>query len=140
MASVYQIQDEIIEEFARLEADTELILCHLMEIGKQLPPMQEAEKDDKNLIKGCQSKVWLMATLKDDKVYFSADSNTGITRGLISLLIRIFDGQPPKVILYAALYFMHENRLDRFIGTQRTNGFAAMISQMKVYAQQFMTN
>jgi cysteine desulfuration protein SufE len=96
--------------------------------------MAEADKIDENLVKGCQSKVWLTARLENDKVWFNADSNTAITKGLVSLLIRIFNGQKPDDILQAELYFIHKIGMDRFIGTQRSNGFAAMIKQMKWYA------
>ena len=90
-------------------------------------------------MKGCQSKVWLTAEMKEDKIFFSADSNTAITKGLVSLLARIFNGQTPEAILNADLYFMKKIGMDRFIGTQRSNGFAAMIKQMKLYALAFKT-
>jgi cysteine desulfuration protein SufE len=99
--------------------------------------MQEADKTEDNVVKGCQSKVWLTARLEDDKLYFSADSNTAITKGLVSLLTRIFNGQTPDNILHADLYFMKKIGMERFIGTQRSNGFAAMIKQMKLYALAF---
>jgi len=90
-------------------------------------------------VKGCQSKVWMTARIENDKIYFDADSNTAITKGLVSLLVRIFNGQPPEDILNADLYFMHKIGMDRFIGTQRSNGFASMIKQMKLYALAFKT-
>ena len=90
-------------------------------------------------MKGCQSKVWLTANWKKDKVYFHADSNTAITKGLVSLLTRIFNGQTPDKSLTSDLYFMHKIGMERFIGTQRSNGFAAMIKQMKLYALAFKT-
>jgi cysteine desulfuration protein SufE len=134
MKTIAQIQDEIIEEFALLEGDPEMTVFYIMELGQKLPPMAEADKIDENLVKGCQSKVWLTARLENDKVWFNADSNTAITKGLVSLLIRIFNGQKPDDILQAELYFIHKIGMDRFIGTQRSNGFAAMIKQMKWYA------
>jgi cysteine desulfuration protein SufE len=134
MKTIAQIQDEIIEEFALLEGDPEMTVFYIMELGQKLPPMAEADKIDENLVKGCQSKVWLTARLENDKVWFTADSNTAITKGLVSLLIRIFNGQKPDDILQAELYFIHKIGMDRFIGTQRSNGFAAMIKQMKWYA------
>jgi cysteine desulfuration protein SufE len=90
-------------------------------------------------VKGCQSKVWMTASIEDELVYFSADSNTAITKGLVSLLVRIFSGQKPEDILNADLYFMKKIGMERFIGTQRSNGFAAMIKQMKLYALAFKT-
>ncbi len=101
--------------------------------------MPEEQKRDENIVKGCQSKVWLTATLEDNKLYFQADSNTAITKGLVSLLTRIFNGQTPDAVLNADLYFMNRIGMDRFIGTQRSNGFAAMIKQMKLYALAFKT-
>jgi len=108
-----------------------------MELGQKLPLMKKEDQTEDNEVRGCQSKVWLAAKLKDDKVYFSADSNTAITKGLVSLLIRIFNGQHPDAILNADLYFMNKIGMERFIGTQRSNGFAAMIKQIKLYALAF---
>ena len=135
MASIHQIQNEIIHEFSRLNGDAEMTLCYILKLGQHLPPMPEIYKTNEYIIKGCQSKVWIAATFENDKVYFSADSNTAITKGLISLLIRIFNGQHPEAIINADVYFMQKNCLERFIGTQRSNGFAAMIRQMKLHAQ-----
>ncbi|HRJ30203.1 MAG TPA: SufE family protein [Cyclobacteriaceae bacterium] len=139
MAAINTIQDEIINEFALLDGDMEMTVFYLMELGQKLPPLNEAEKTEDNIVKGCQSKVWLTATLEHEKIYFAADSNTAITKGLVSLLIRIFNGQHSDDILNADLYFMHKIGMERFIGTQRSNGFAAMIKQMKFYALAFKT-
>jgi cysteine desulfuration protein SufE len=116
-----------------------MTVFYIMELGQKLPVMEEREKTDDNIVKGCQSKVWLSARLRDDKVHFDADSNTAITKGLVSLLLRIFNGQTPDDILKADLYFMNRIGMERFIGTQRSNGFAAMIRQMKLYALAFKT-
>lgn len=132
-------QEEIISEFSLLDSDMEMTVFYIMELGQKLPVMDDALKTEENVVKGCQSKVWLTANLDDDKIYFSADSNTAITKGLVSLLIRIFNGQSPEAILNANLYFMQKIGMERFIGTQRSNGFAAMIKQMKLYALAFKT-
>lgn len=137
--SVNKIQDEIINEFSLLDGDMEMTVFYIMELGQKLPAMNESDKTEDNLVKGCQSKVWLIATHDDGKVYFSGDSNTAITKGLVSLLIRIFNGQSPETILNTDLYFMSKIGMDRFIGTQRSNGFASMIRQMKMYALAFKT-
>ena len=137
--SINEIQDEIIGEFSLLEGDMEMTIFYVMELGQKLPEMNEADKVEENIVKGCQSKVWLTASVKEDKVFFAADSNTAITKGLVSFLIRIFNGQTPDAILAADLYFMHKIGMERFIGTQRSNGFAAMIKQMKLYALAFKT-
>lgn len=137
--SITEIQDEIISEFSLLDGDMEMTVFYIMELGQKLPDMPEAEKTEDNIVKGCQSKVWLTASAEDEKVIFQADSNTAITKGLVSLLIRIFNGQPADTILNANLYFMQKIGMERFIGTQRSNGFAAMIKQMKLYALAFKT-
>ncbi len=137
--TINQTQDEIINEFSLLDGDMEMTVFYIMELGQKLSDMPEAEKTEDNVVKGCQSKVWLTARLENDKIYFAADSNTAITKGLVSLLIRIFNGQSPENILNADLYFMNRIGMERFIGTQRSNGFAAMIKQMKLYALAFKT-
>ena len=139
MLSINKIQDEIINDFSLLDGDAEMTVLYIMELGQKLPVMPEEEKTEENVVKGCQSKVWLTAKMEDDKIYFMADSNTAITKGLVSLLIRIFNGHSPQNILDADLYFMNRIGMERFIGTQRSNGFAAMIRQMKLYALAFKT-
>ena len=137
--TINQIQDEIIQEFSLLDGDMEMTVFYIMELGQKLPEMPEETKTEENIVKGCQSKVWLTCTRDGDKIHFMADSNTAITKGLVSLLIRIYDGQTPENILQSELYFMQKIGMERFIGTQRSNGFAAMIKQMKLYALAFKT-
>lgn len=137
--SITDIQQEIIQEFSLLDGDMEMTVFYIMELGQKLPAMNEADKTEDNVVKGCQSKVWLAAKLENGNVYFAADSNTAITKGLVSLLVRIFNGQSPEAILNADLSFMQKIGMERFIGTQRSNGFAAMIKQMKLYALAFKT-
>jgi cysteine desulfuration protein SufE len=137
--TVNQVQDEIIQEFSLLDGDMEMTVFYIMEVGQKLPDMPSVDKTEDNVVKGCQSKVWLTARLEHDHLYFTADSNTAITKGLVSLLIRIFNDQSPDAILNADLYFMQKIGMERFIGTQRSNGFAAMIKQMKLYALAFKT-
>jgi len=132
-----QTQREIIEEFGLLEGDREMSVMYLMDLGEKMPPLPEEDQTEENIVKGCQSKVWLVAEMKKDGVYFRADSNTAITKGLVSLLIRIFNGHLPEEILNSDLFFMKEIGMDRFIGTQRSNGFAAMIERMKLHARSF---
>jgi cysteine desulfuration protein SufE len=139
MSATDKIQDEIISEFSLLDGDTEMTVFYIMELGQKLPEMPANEKTEDNVVKGCQSKVWLSAGLEGDKIHFTADSNTAITKGLVSLLIRIYNGQSPDEILQSNLYFMQKIGMERFIGTQRSNGFAAMIKQMKLYALAFKT-
>jgi cysteine desulfuration protein SufE len=137
--TIDEVQDEITNEFALLEGDREMTVLYIMELGQKLPLMKEEDKTEDNIVKGCQSKVWLTAKLENETVLFTADSNTAITKGLVSLLMRIFSGQRPADILAADLNFMKRIGMERFIGTQRSNGFAAMIKQMKLYALAFNT-
>jgi cysteine desulfuration protein SufE len=137
--TIAEIQDEIISEFSLLDGDMEMTVFYMMELGQKLPVMKEEDKTEDNVVKGCQSKVWLTAKSDDGRIYFEADSNTAITKGLVSLLVRIFNGQTCDTILNADLYFMNKIGMERFIGTQRSNGFAAMIKQMKLYALAFKT-
>jgi cysteine desulfuration protein SufE len=137
--SISEVQNEIVSDFSLLDGDMEMTVFYIMELGQKLPDMPEDEKTESNIVKGCQSKVWLTAKLENDKLHFTADSNTAITKGLVSLLTRIFNNQTPDDILHADLYFMQKIGMDRFIGTQRSNGFAAMIKQMKLYALAFKT-
>jgi cysteine desulfuration protein SufE len=138
--SIASVQEEIVSEFSLLDGDMEMTVFYIMELGQKLPDMDESLKIEENIVKGCQSKVWLSAELdENNKIHFVADSNTAITKGLVSLLLRIFNGQTPDDILRADLNFMSRIGMERFIGTQRSNGFAAMIKQMKLYALAFKT-
>tara|TARA_B100000575_G_scaffold107966_1_gene85925 strand:+ start:2863 stop:3276 length:414 start_codon:yes stop_codon:yes gene_type:complete len=128
------IQQNIIEDFEILEDDFEMTLNYLMELGEKLEEYEEKNKTDENIVKGCQSKVWLSYELKDGKLFFSGDSNTSITKGLLSLLIKVFSGQTPKDILDTKLFFVNKTGLCRFIGTQRSNGLEAMENKFKVIA------
>jgi cysteine desulfuration protein SufE len=134
MNSITEIQEAVIQDFSMLDGDMEMTIGYLMELGEKLPVMNEDEKTDSNIVKGCQSKVWLLASEDDGKVSFRADSNTAITKGLVSILVRVLSGQTPDDIMNADLFFKEKIGMNRFIGTQRSNGFAAMIKQMKNYA------
>lgn len=132
--SIEEIQKDIVEEFSILGDDKESIIFYIMELGGQLPPLDEKFKVPENIIKGCQSKVWLTTDLEGSRVKFSADSNTEITKGLISLLIRVLSEQKADDILNADLYFIDKIGMSQVIGSQRSNGFSSMIKQMKLYA------
>lgn len=131
------IQQEIIEEFEVLAGDRESTIFYIMELGQKLPELNEDHKIEQNIIKGCQSKVWLTADPDNEYLHFSADSNTEITKGLISLLIRVLSGQKMDDILNADLHFIEDIGMGRIIGSQRSNGLVAMIKQMKLYALAF---
>ncbi len=134
MTDTSAVQEEIIDEFSILADDRESTIYYIMEIGDKLPPFPEEEKTEANIIKGCQSKVWLTTEFNDDKVIFLADSNTDITKGLISLLIRVLSGRTPKEIMNTDLYFIDKIGMSNIIGSQRSNGLASMIKQMKLFA------
>ena len=135
--SINDIQNDIISDFSLLDGDMEMTVLYVMELGQKMPVMPEALKTEDNIVKGCQSKVWLHASEKEGKIFFDADSNTAITKGLVSLLVRIFNGQKPEDILNSDLFFMQKIGMERFIGTQRSNGFLAMVKQIKMYALAF---
>lgn len=139
MSSIRNIQDEIIEDFELLADDREATLFYMMELGDKMPALAEEYRKDENLIKGCLSKVWLHSYFKDNEVFFEADSNTDITRGLISLLVRILSGQSPDDIIDTDLDFIEKIGMQQFIGSQRSNGFASMIKQIKMYALGYKT-
>ncbi|MGF1638339.1 MAG: SufE family protein [Cyclobacteriaceae bacterium] len=132
--SINAIQDEIIDNFSILEGDRESTIFYIMELGQKLPPLDEEYKTESNIIKGCQSKVWLKAWNEGDRVMYAADSNTEITKGLISLLIKVLSGHKVDTIIDADLYFIDKIGMSGIIGSQRSNGLTAMIKQMKLYA------
>lgn len=135
--TIQEVQDEIIEEFSMLDGDMEMTIGYVMELGESLQPLTEDKKTEENIVKGCQSKVWLDAELVDDKIHFKADSNTAITKGLVSILVRILSNRSPQEIVDADLFFIDKIGLNRFIGTQRSNGLGAMMKQMKIYGLAF---
>lgn len=132
--SMTEIQNEIIEEFSFLGDDRESTIFYIMELGHKLPKLEDEYKIESNIIKGCQSKVWLTAQLDGQRIIFKADSNTEITKGLISLLIRVLSGQAVDDVMSANLYFIEKIGMGQIIGSQRSNGLVAMIKQMKLYA------
>lgn len=139
MSTIKEIQDEIISEFDILGDDKESTIFYIMELGGNLKPFPESERKEENIIKGCQSKVWLIADEIEGKIHFQADSNTDITKGLISLLIRVLNNRRPDEIIQADLDFIQKIGMGGIIGSQRSNGLAAMIKQMKLYAVAFQS-
>ncbi len=131
---IKELQEEIIDEFSILGNDRESTIFYIMELGQKLDPLDEKFKTEENIIKGCQSKVWLTTQLKGERIYYFADSNTEITKGLISLLIRVFSGHQLDEIIDADLFFIEKIGMGQIIGSQRSNGLTAMIKQMKLYA------
>lgn len=134
MTRTTAIQNEIIENFSLFEGDMESTLFYLMDLGKKLPVMPAEHKTEDYIVKGCQSKVWVYPAYKEGKVFFEADSNTEITKGLVYLLWSIWNNSTPDEILETELFFIDKIGMSRMIGSQRSNGFASMIKQMKLYA------
>lgn len=134
MSNINEIQDEIVSEFEILGEDKESTIFYIMELGAGLEVFPDEEKKDKNIIKGCQSKVWLIASEQEGKICYKADSNTDITKGLIYLLLRVLNNRKPKEIIDAELNFINRIGMGNIIGSQRSNGFASMIKQIKLYA------
>lgn len=131
--TINEIQDQIVEEFSVFD-DWMDRYSYLIELGNGLQVMDEKYKVDQNLIKSCQSRVWVNAELVDGKIIFTADSDAIITKGIIALLIRVFSGQTPKDIMNADLYFIDKIGLKENLSPTRANGLVGMVKQMRDYA------
>ncbi len=137
MQTINEIQDEIIEEFADLDDWMDRYQL-LIDMGGETEPLPDSDKVEQNLIDGCQSRVWLDATLDEDgKVNFTADSDAIIVKGIISMLIDVLSGHTPQEILDADLYFIDRIGLSEHLSPTRSNGLLAMIKQIRVYALAF---
>ena len=131
--TISEIENEIIEEFSMFDDWMEKYE-HIIELGKDLPIIDEAHKLEVNLIKGCQSRVWLNAEVKNGEISYTADSDAIITKGIIALLVRVLNNQDAKEIVDAKLAFIDEIGLKEHLSPTRSNGLVSMIKQMKVYA------
>ncbi len=136
--NISDIESAITEEFSIFD-DWMDRYNYLIEMGKEMKVIDEKYKVQNNLITGCQSRVWLHAEYRDGKIYFSADSDAVITKGLVSLMIRVLDGQSPDDILQAELGFVDKIGLKEHLSPTRSNGLTSMIKQMKLYALAFKT-
>jgi cysteine desulfuration protein SufE len=136
MATINEIQDEIIEEFAGLDDWMDKYQL-LIDMGNEQQPLPEQYKTEQNLIDGCQSRVWLQADEADGIVSFRAESDALIVKGIVSLLIRVLSGHTPQEILDADLYFIDEIGLKEHLSPTRSNGLLAMVKQMRAYALAF---
>ncbi len=139
MLTIKQAEQEIIEEFS-IFTDWLDKYEYLIELGKSLPIINDNGRQESNLIKGCQSRVWLAADYREGRIYFTADSDAIITKGIISLLIRVFSGRTPKEIIDADLSFIKEIGLQDNLSPSRSNGLVSMIRQIKFYALAFAAN
>ncbi|MFI3292826.1 MAG: SufE family protein [Rikenellaceae bacterium] len=133
-----RVQEEIIEEFAIFE-DWLDKYNYLIELSETLPPIDDAHRTDQYVIQGCQSRVWVDAKREDGKIYYTADSDAIITKGIIALLIRVLNGRSPQEILDCDLYFIDAIGLSENLSPTRSNGLLAMIKQMRMFALAFST-
>ncbi len=134
--SIEEIEKEIVGEFSVYE-DWMDKYAYLIEIGNGMPAMDERYKTDDNLIKGCQSRVWFYPEMRDGLLYFTADSDAIITKGIAALLVRVFSGQKPEAIAKADLGFIDEIGLTQHLSPTRSNGLLSMVRQIKMYAIAF---
>ena len=134
--TIKEIQQSIIDDFSMFD-DWMDRYAMLIEMGKECPIIDEQYRNDQYLINGCQSRVWLHAELKDGKVYYTADSDAVITKGIINLLIKVFSGQTPEDILAADLSFLDEIGLKEHLSPTLSNGLVSMVKQMMLYAEAF---
>jgi cysteine desulfuration protein SufE len=136
--SIKEIQDEIVDEFSMFD-DWMQRYEYIIDLGKNLPLIKEEFKTEDNLIKGCQSKVWLKGEQQDDKIVFTADSDAILTKGIIAILIRTFSNQKAVDILEANMDFIDEIGLKEHLSPTRANGLVSMIKQIKMYALAFQS-
>ena len=131
--TINQIQDELIEEFELFD-DWESKYEYIIDLGKKLQPLEAQYKTEENIIKGCQSQVWLNAKMDNQNIVFEADSEAVIVKGLVNMLVKVLSGHSPEEIAKADLYFMQRIGLQQHLAQTRSNGLASMVKQMKNYA------
>ena len=134
--TITEKQEEIVEEFALFDEWMDKYE-HIIELGKDLPIIEDRYKVDENLIKGCQSRVWLHAILENGVINFTADSDAIITKGIVGLIIRVFSGHTPSEIVETELFFIDQIGLQEHLSPTRSNGLLAMLKQIKMYALAF---
>jgi len=139
MESIQALQNEIIEDFSFLPQWEERY-AYLIELGQKMEPLIEEYKTEENIVRGCQSTVWLHRECVDGKVHLLADSDSLIVKGLAALLLKVFSGQPAEDVLAADLSFFAETGMDQHLSSQRANGLMAMIEQIKAFAAKCAAN
>lgn len=135
--SINEIQDEVVDEFADLDDWMDKYQM-LIDLGNDLETLDEKYKNEQNLIDGCQSRVWLQCDYRDGALWFTADSDALIVKGIIALLLRVVSGHTPKEIIEADLYFIERIGLREHLSPTRSNGLLAMVKQVKAYALAYM--
>ena len=131
--TIQEIEQQIIDEFANFDEWLDRY-AYLIDLGRECPQIDERDKTDQNLIRGCQSRVWLSCTFDNGVLHFRADSDAVITRGIITLLIRVLDGHTPQEVIDADLNFIDAIGLREHLSPTRSNGLTSMIKQMRIYA------
>lgn len=134
--TIQEIEQTIIDEFASFDEWLDKY-AYIIDLGKECPVIDEKDKTESNLIKGCQSRVWLSCEYRDGLLWFRADSDAVITKGIISLLIRALNGQTPQDILAADLHFIDQIGLKEHLSPTRSNGLTSMVKQIRLYALAF---
>jgi cysteine desulfuration protein SufE len=135
-ASIAEIQREIVEEFSLFDDWTDRYE-YIIDIGKKNPGLPDAVRTEENLVRGCQSQVWLTARMEGGLLYFEGDSDAIIVKGLVGLLLRVLSGHRPQDIASANLFFIDEIGMTQHLAQTRSNGLLAMVKQMKFYALAF---
>lgn len=136
--TINDIQDEIIEEFTEMDDWMDRYQL-LIDLGEEQPTLPATDKTDDNLIDGCQSRLWLVCDERDGLLYYRAESDALIVKGIVALLIRILNGQSPADILASDLYFIDRIGLSDHLSPTRSNGLLSMVKQMRLYALAFQS-
>lgn len=136
MADIQEEQQKIIKEFQALADWTERYK-HIIKLGRDLDPLDEQYKIEENLVRGCQSQVWLHTSFKNGKVIFEADSDAAITKGLVALMVRFYSNREPDTIINTEPLFIKKIGMQEHLSPTRSNGLASMVKQMKIYAMAY---
>jgi cysteine desulfuration protein SufE len=131
--TITETQDQIIDDFSLME-DWDDKYAYIIELGKKIPELPAEHKIEKNIIRGCQSKVWMISRLENGKVFYEADSDAIIVKGLISLLLKTYSGHTPEEIIQTEPYFIDKIGMKQHLSMTRSNGLASMVKQMKLDA------
>lgn len=134
--TINEIQDEIVEEFIIFD-DWMDRYSYLIELGNELKEMDAEHKSDQTLIEGCQSKVWIDAEVKEDKIFYYAESDAVIVKGIVALLLRVFSGRTIKEVMESELFFIDKIGLSNHLSPTRSNGLLSMVKQIRLYAIAF---
>ncbi len=136
MPNIQEEQQQIIDEFNALSDWTERYK-HIIKLGRELQPLDDQYKVEENLVRGCQSQVWLHTALEDGKVIFEADSDAAITKGLVALMVRFYSDREPDTIINTEPMFIKKIGMQEHLSPTRSNGLASMVKQMKIYAMAY---